>query len=105
MSQASTDETALPETIKAWQCIGCGRLEAPQDCIGVCEYRKVEVVGAHDHANALHALEQAEERIAALEGVIATLARVTPHEGAWKECYLALQADARRLCAGDARPR
>jgi hypothetical protein len=92
-------------TIKAWQCIGCGRLEAPQDCIGVCEYRKVEVVGAHDHANALRALDEANERIAVLERVLAKLAHVTPNDGAWKDCYLALQMDARALMSGESAAR
>ena len=32
--------------IEAWQCIGCGRIEAPQNCIGVCQDRKVELVDA-----------------------------------------------------------
>ena len=31
---------------KAWQCIGCGRIEAPQPCLGICEDRKVEFVYA-----------------------------------------------------------
>jgi len=22
--------------LNAWQCIGCGKIEAPQNCIGVC---------------------------------------------------------------------
>ena len=25
------------ERIVAWQCIGCGRLEGPQPCVGVCQ--------------------------------------------------------------------
>jgi hypothetical protein len=27
------------ERIKAWQCIGCGRIEGAQPCIGICEDR------------------------------------------------------------------
>jgi hypothetical protein len=50
----------------------------------------------------LHALERANERIAALEAAVARLARVTPRDGAWRDCYLALQADARLLVADDA---
>jgi uracil-DNA glycosylase len=27
--------------VKAWQCVGCGKIEAPQTCIGICQDRKV----------------------------------------------------------------
>jgi len=105
MATTEATEIPLPSTIKAWQCIGCGRFEAPQDCIGVCEYRKVEVVDAHDYAEAHFALEQANSRIVALERMLAKLAHVTPRDGAWKECYLALQADARKLVGDEPAPR
>jgi hypothetical protein len=39
--------------VKAWQCIGCGKIEAPQTCIGVCQDRKVEFVYAFEHEEAL----------------------------------------------------
>ena len=29
----------MAETIKAWQCIGCGRVEADAQCPGICEDR------------------------------------------------------------------
>ena len=99
MSTDKIEQALAAKTITAWQCIGCGRLEAPQNCIGVCQDRKVELVTAWDHAEALLALEDANERIAALEGVLAKLARTTPREGAWKESYLALQTEARNILA------
>ena len=96
---AAVDVRALPiaETITAWRCIGCGRLEAPQSCIGVCQDRKVELVGAWDYAEALVRLEEANERIAKLEALVVKLAHTTPRGGAWKDSYLALQAGARML--------
>ena len=36
----------MSEYIKAWECIGCGRLEAQQTCLGVCEDRPVQLVYA-----------------------------------------------------------
>jgi len=87
----------VPNTIVAWQCIGCGRLEAPQNCVGVCQDRKVELVSAWDHAEALVALQDANERIAALEAVVSRLAHTTPREGAWKDSYLALRKQARNV--------
>ena len=101
---AEVDVKALPlaETITAWQCIGCGRLEAPQNCIGVCQDRKVELVGAWDYAEALVQLEDANERIAKLEALVVKLAHTTPCEGAWKDSYLAFQAQASKLLAARA---
>lgn len=94
---SDTNEQPLAaKTITAWQCIGCGRLEAPQTCIGVCQDRKVELVTAWDHAEALVALEDAKERIRALEALLAKLARTTPREDAWKPSFLAFQGQARK---------
>jgi hypothetical protein len=99
MAGAGTKDYSNPVTIKAWQCIGCGRVDAPANCIGVCEDRKVELVGAWDYAEVAVALEDASERIAALESLLGKLAHIMPREGAWKESYLALQAQARKLLA------
>ncbi|MBI3042566.1 MAG: hypothetical protein HYY78_07040 [Betaproteobacteria bacterium] len=30
----------MTERVAVWQCIGCGRIEGPQPCIGVCEDRR-----------------------------------------------------------------
>jgi hypothetical protein len=89
----------LPDTITAWQCIGCGRLEAPQTCIGVCEDRKVELVSAWEYAQAATALEEAQDSAAALEALVSKLAHTTPRGEAWKETYLALQKEARAVLA------
>lgn len=80
------------ERILAWQCIGCGKLEAPRPCIGICQDRKVHLVNASDYDLALM-------RIAELEKLLRVLAMTTPHEGKWESSYLHLQANARRLLA------
>ena len=41
------------ERIAAWQCIGCGRIEGPQPCVGVCQDRKVTFVSADAYDAAL----------------------------------------------------
>src|SRR3546814_10522694 len=63
-SSDHTGEPAMPEPIIAWQCIGCGKLEAPQTCIGVCEDRKVELLPAHHHAEAIAQLDDARNALA-----------------------------------------
>ncbi|HUL68134.1 MAG TPA: hypothetical protein VLW55_26295 [Burkholderiaceae bacterium] len=99
MARANTKDFSNPHTVKAWQCIGCGRLDAPANCVGICQDRKVELVGAWDYAEVAVALEEARERIAALESLLGRLAHVTPREGAWKDTCLALQAQALELFA------
>jgi hypothetical protein len=39
----------MSDYLKAWQCIGCGKLEAPQNCIGICQDRRVDLVYAAEY--------------------------------------------------------
>jgi hypothetical protein len=71
--------------MKAWQCIGCGRLESSQPCIGICEDRPVELVYAWQLEEALALLRQ--------------LAWSKPREGEWERSFRDLQARARKLLA------
>ena len=84
------------EPVRAWQCIGCGNIEAPQTCIGICQYRKVEFVYASDHERALAALEARARRC---EQLVRQLAYSTPRAGDWERSYRALQERARALLA------
>ncbi len=84
------------ERVKAWQCIGCGRIEAPQECVGVCEFKRLEMVYAFEHERSL---EAERGRSARLESLVRHLARITPREGEWERSWKALQADARRALA------
>ena len=84
----------------AWQCIGCGRIEGPQPCIGVCQDRKVSFVYASDHAAVLSRLLDAEDRIAALESLARRMALSTPRAGEWERGYRSLQDEARRVLKG-----
>ena len=84
--------------VKAWQCIGCGMIEAPQTCIGVCQHVRVEFVYRAEHEQALAA---ADARIAALADVVRRIAHITPRDGEWERSYRALQAEARRLLSVD----
>ncbi len=97
MTVHETRDFSTPETVQVWQCIGCGRLEAPANCVGICQNRKIELVSAWDYAEAVEALETANARVAALEWALGKFVHVTPREGTWKEAYLGLQAQARKL--------
>lgn len=83
-------------TVKVWQCIGCGSIEAPQTCIGVCQHRKVELVYAVEHAQALASATAAADRLAAFVRRIAT---TTPRAHGADSTLAAFRAEARALLA------
>ena len=85
----------MNDYVKAWQCIGCGEIEAPQTCIGVCQDRKVEFVYASEHRDVLARLDLARQRASALEALVRRLARTNPHKDGWENSYRAMQEQAR----------
>lgn len=87
----------MAERLTAWQCIGCGRIEAPQQCIGVCRDRKVEFVEAADHDAEIEGLRRQAEALAA---VVRQVANTTPHEGECARAWKAIQARAREALKG-----
>ncbi|MBK9114621.1 MAG: hypothetical protein IPM22_03000 [Betaproteobacteria bacterium] len=90
----------MTDYVKAWQCIGCGRIDAPQNCVGICEDRKVEFVYAGEHRSLQADAERMAQRIEALERVVRRLARTTPRTGAHEASWHALQRAARQVLAG-----
>ncbi|HOZ05518.1 MAG TPA: hypothetical protein PLS60_09040 [Arenimonas sp.] len=88
MSKFAEDIDRIP----AWRCIGCGKLDAPRPCIGVCQDRKVELVSAVDYDRAL-------ARINELEALVRMLAMTVPREGQWESSYRRFQENARKLSA------
>lgn len=83
-------------TVNAWQCIGCGKIEAPQTCVGVCESRKVALVYADEHLAVVGRLQAANTDMAALLKQFAT---IMPREGGWESSYRAMQEKARKVLA------
>ena len=89
----------MADYVKAWQCIGCGKSEAPQTCIGVWQDRKVQFVYASEDEEVLARARHAQQRAVVLEAWIRQLARTTPRNGEWERFYLALQNQARHAMA------
>jgi hypothetical protein len=87
----------LSDPIKAWQCIGCGRIEAPQNCVGICQDRRVEFVYASEHAETERELTEARGERDALHSLVRRLAWSRPRDGEWERSYRVLQAQARAL--------
>ena len=90
----------MTDRVKAWQCIGCGKIEAPQTCVGICQDRKVEFVYAFEYEEALAELQEQRQRAEAFGTLVRQLARTTPNKGGWERSYLAMQDQARRILAG-----
>ena len=86
----------MTERVTAWQCIGCGRIEGAQPCVGICEDRRTDFVYASDHDEVLAQLTLARRRTEDLVAVLRQLAHTTPREGECARTYRALQARARR---------
>ena len=87
----------MTEYVKAWECIGCGKIEAPQTCIGVCQDRRVEFVYASDHKELLEQLRVTQRQARAASAVLRRLASTKPHDHEWERSYRAIQEQARRV--------
>lgn len=87
----------MSEYIKAWECIGCGRLEAQQTCLGVCEDRPVQLVYASAYEDMAAKNRVLEGRVAQLEALARALVGTVPRAGQWEASFLALQKQGRRV--------
>lgn len=96
---ASLVHTGKNARITAWRCVGCGKIDAPQPCIGICQDRKIELVDASLYDQALSRLEQTRRESEALKALLRQLAHTAPRNGQWEQSYRYLQEQARRLLA------
>ena len=86
----------MTERITAWQCIGCGRIEGAQPCVGICQDRRTDFVYASDHDAVLAQLALAHRQAEILAALVRQLAYTTPRKDEWERTYRALQARARQ---------
>ena len=80
----------MTDRAKVWQCVGCGRIESQQQCLGICHDVPVEIVSAADY-DAVRA--EADGLRLFLKQIVASL----PRDGGWERSYRALQERAKRL--------
>jgi len=85
----------MTDYIQAWQCIGCGKIEAPQPCIGVCRDRKILMIAKDEHERVVAELERARALVQAAVDILGRVVHSTPREGQWERSYRALQDQAR----------
>ncbi len=89
----------MTERITAWECIGCGRIEGAQPCVGICQDRKTDFVYASDHDAALAQLALARRQAETLAALVRQIAHTTPRQDEWERTYRALQLRARQTLA------
>ena len=92
-SAAATD----PHRIAAWWCAGCGRIEAPQPCLGVCVRRAEEAVPAEACDRAVAEAGELRRAAAPLAALARQLAWATPRDGGWDASLAALAERAAPL--------
>jgi len=78
----------MTQRIKVWQCIGCGRIDHPQPCVGICQDRPAEFVPASEY-------DALEARTAQLEALVRRIAFTTPRPGDFESAWRALQQASR----------
>ena len=89
----------MTEIFKAWQCTGCGRIDGPQQCVGICQDRKAEFVYASDLAAAEARAEEVQARLRTLEAFVRRIGFSTPRDGQWERSYRSIQREAQQLNA------
>ena len=85
------------EVTTAWACESCGRIEAPQPCLGVCIRPEVSMIAAAEHAAVLADAGACQREIDRFAPLVRRLALVTPRPGRWAETARAFQAQARAV--------
>ena len=86
----------MTERVAAWQCMGCGRIEGAQPCVGICEDRRTDFVYACDYDQIVAQLSLMRQRTETLIVLVRQLACTTPCEGEWESTYRALQTRGKR---------
>ena len=83
--------------IEAWGCPRCGRIDAPQPCIGVCVRRQGAVADASEYRRFAARSEQLAAEDRALTGLARLLATVTPRPGQEESTVVTVRSRARKL--------
>ena len=83
------------EVITTWACDSCGRIEAPQPCIGVCVRPETQMVPAPQHHAVLERAAEARRGLDRLAPPLRQLAWSTPRPGRADEYRRAVRAGAR----------
>jgi hypothetical protein len=92
----------MTERLSALFCIGCGRVDVPEPCVGDCDERVLDLVLAKDHDEARTHVEKAVQHAEALRELLVQLVSQLPEPNApmpsdWAETRRAMQTHARSV--------
>ena len=83
--------------IGVWRCSECGAVDAPQECLGICIWRRFEWVGAAHYEARLAQADAIGELERRVFGLLRRVAFATPREDAWERSWHALSREAQGL--------
>ena len=85
-----------PELATTWWCAGCGGIDAPQPCLGICIWRRVEWVNAtlSEKERPRNLADRDAERCLRL--LLRSVAWVTPRSGQWERGWRVVETQARQ---------
>lgn len=89
----------VTDYIQAWQCIGCGKIEAPQPCIGVCRDKKILMVGKDEYERVFAEGEALRARLGEVHAMLQRFGLARVRAGQWERSWDALQAELREALA------
>ena len=93
------------DVVTTWKCESCGRIEAPQPCIGVCIRPETPMVTASEHAEVLEEAAAARRELEWWAPPVRQLAWTTPRPGRGEDAAQAVRAAAQARLTPEARPR
>jgi hypothetical protein len=83
------------EVVTTWSCASCGRVEAPQPCIGVCIRPETAMVNAAEHERLLERAAAVLAQLEALSPPVRQLAWATARAGRFQDTARAVNQAAR----------
>jgi hypothetical protein len=95
--EPATETSPLPECLTLWRCIGCGSMGNAAECLGTCQFRKLEVVGAQEHADLLEGLAAIADHMEDLTAMAREIAALAEDQCDFERVYRQLQTRAREI--------
>ena len=89
---ANLDETqpGRAPVAETWRCMTCGRIEAPQPCLGICVKHPVAMIEGSDYEAVRTELLDVLDELRRNAALLRQLVFVTPRPGHWSEALEAL---------------
>ena len=84
------------ESATTWWCAACGGIDAPQECLGICIWHRVEWVSAALYEQQWARLLAERDADESMRLLLRLIASITPRDSQWERGWHALEARARQ---------